>query len=148
MDGAFLSALAALGGSVVGGLASGTATWLSQRSQLQAGTRARQISHREDLFRDFIVAATKAYGLAMMTDKPELQDFVSIFGMIARMEVICSQRTIGSARRVARETLETYFQPNKTFEDLLTMMRDGVGLRPFSDFAEAAREELQQLGSH
>lgn len=44
MDVAYVSAFAALRGSVVGGLISGIATWLAQRSQILAVHRAHQIS--------------------------------------------------------------------------------------------------------
>lgn len=148
MDTALVTATAALGGSVVGGLASGTATWLSQRTQLKADNRARQISYREELFRDFIIAATKAYDQAVMTDKPDIQDFIPMFGMINRMQVICAPRTIASAQKVVRATLETFFQPNKTFAEILAMMqREGTVPSPFSEFAEVAREELLLFAS-
>jgi hypothetical protein len=107
MDLAYVSALAALGGSVVGGLISGIATWLAQRSQIQAGHRTYQISHRQDLFRDFLVAATKAYGQEMMSNEPNLQDLAGMWGMIHRTEVLCVPRTSECARRVVQETIET-----------------------------------------
>jgi hypothetical protein len=59
MDVAYISALAALAGSVVGSLTSGITTWLNQRAQARAGLRAHEASRREDLFTDFIVAASK-----------------------------------------------------------------------------------------
>jgi hypothetical protein len=43
MDIAYLSALSAVAGSVVGGLTSGIATWLSQRAQVKAGELAKGI---------------------------------------------------------------------------------------------------------
>jgi hypothetical protein len=46
-----------------------------------------------------------------------------------------------------QETLETYFQPNKTFQDIRTMMKEGIGIDPLSEFAEAAREELRTFAS-
>ena len=147
MDLAYVSALAALGGSVVGGLISGIATWLAQRSQIQAGHRTYQISHRQDLFRDFLVAATKAYGQEMMSNEPNLQDLVGMWGMIHRMEVVCVPRTIACARGVVQETIDTYFQPNKTFQDLRTTMKEGIGISPLSEFAGAAREELRTFAS-
>ncbi|HEX4158487.1 MAG TPA: hypothetical protein VHY79_08420 [Rhizomicrobium sp.] len=113
MNGAFVSALAALGGSVVGGVVSGAATWLSQRSQLEDGTRARQLAYREDLFRDFIVAATNAYSQAMLTDKPELHDFVPMYGMINRMQVICSPRTVAAALPLRARLLKPTFSRTK-----------------------------------
>lgn len=40
MDVAYVSAMAALAGSIVGGLTSGGTTWLSQRAQARAGQMA------------------------------------------------------------------------------------------------------------
>src|SRR5215467_10394660 len=147
MEVAYVSAFAALGGSVVGGLISGIATWLAQRSLIQAGHLAHQISHREDLFRDFLVAASKAYGQAMMSNQPDLQDLVGLYGMINRMQVLCLPRTIACAERVVQETVETYFQANKTAQDISMLMKEGSGINPLSKFAEAAREELRTFAS-
>ena len=147
MDVAYVSAFAALTGSVVGGLMSGIATWLAQRFQVQAGYRAHQISLREDLFRDFIVAASKAHSQALMSDRPELQDLVSMYSVVNTMQVLCFPRTIACAEEVVNATLETYFQPNKTFDDIRATIKTGTGINPLSEFAEAARDELRALGS-
>jgi hypothetical protein len=92
MDVAYISAFAALTGSIVGGLMSGIATWLAQRSQVQAGYRAL----REDLFRDFLVAASKAYGQALMSDRPELQDLVGMYSLVNTMR-FCASRGLSRA---------------------------------------------------
>ena len=78
MDVAYVSAFAALGGSVVGGVISGSATWLAQWAQVQAGHRAHQIAHREELFRDFILAASKAHSHATMNSQPDLPELITI----------------------------------------------------------------------
>src|ERR1022692_709927 len=124
MNVAYVSALAALGGSVVGGLISGVAMWLAQRSQIQAGQRAHQISYREELFRDFIVVASKAYGQALMSNQPDLQDIFGVYSLINRMQVLCLPGTTACAQRVAEMTVETYFQPNKTFDDIRAMLKE------------------------
>jgi hypothetical protein len=147
MDVAYISAFAALTGSIVGGLMSGIATWLAQRSQVQAGYRAHQISLREDLFQDFIVAASKAYGQALMSNRPELQDLVGMYSLVNRMQVLCFPRTIACAEQIMNATVETYFQPNKTFDDIRAMIKTGTGINPLSEFAEAARDELRALDS-
>src|SRR5882672_4339321 len=51
MDIAYLSTLSALAGSVVGGLTSGVATWLSQRAQARKSQLAREMARRDDLQR-------------------------------------------------------------------------------------------------
>ena len=147
MDVAYVSAFAALTGSVVGGLMSGIATWLAQRFQVQAGYRAHQISLREDLFRDFIVAASKAHSQALMSNRPELQDLVGMYSLVNTMQVLCFPRTIACAEQIVNATVETYFQPNKTFDDIRAMIKTGTGINPLSEFAEAARDELRALGS-
>jgi hypothetical protein len=56
MDIAYLSTLSALAGSVVGGLTSGVATWLSQRAQARESQLAREMARRDDLYKEFIAA--------------------------------------------------------------------------------------------
>jgi len=45
---------------MVGGLTLGVTSWLSERTRTRAGKLAHDLSRREDLFKDFIVAASKA----------------------------------------------------------------------------------------
>jgi len=49
MDAAFISAISALAGSVIGGLTTGFTTLLTQRSQARAGMIAHDLARREDL---------------------------------------------------------------------------------------------------
>ncbi len=147
MDVATISALSALAGSVVGGLTSGFTTWLNQRAQAKADQLAHNLSRREELFKDFIVASSKAYGEALMSDKPQIDELVALYAMISRMRVMCSPRIVVCAENVMRTTTDTYAAPNKTFPELQEMMKSGVGIDPLKDFAEAAREELQRFSS-
>ncbi len=147
MDLAYISALSALGGSVVGGLTSGITTWLSQRAMARAGQLAREMSRRDDLYKDFIVAASKAYGDALMSDEPPLQELVSLYAMISRMRVLSSPRTVACAEKSMDGIIGAYFAPNKTVRELHELMKSGTGIDPLKDFSEAAREELRALTS-
>jgi hypothetical protein len=147
MDFAYLSALAALAGSVVGGLTSGMTTWLSQRAQAKAGQLAHEMSRREDLFKDFIVAASRAYGEAIMSNEPQIQELVGLYAMISRMRVLCRPHTIASADKIMLATIDTYFAPNKTIRELHDVIKSGEGIDPLKDFSEAAREELRAFTS-
>ena len=146
-DAAYLPALSALAGSMVGGLTSGLTTWLSLRNQARAGQLAHDLSRRDDLYKDFIVAASKAYGDAMLSNEPQMQDLVALYAMISRMRVLSSARTVACAQRVVEATVDTYFAPNKTIRELRELIRSGVGIDPLKDFSEAAREELQAFTS-
>jgi hypothetical protein len=77
MDVAYVTALSALAGSIVGGLTSGITTLMSQRAQARAGQLAHDISRREELYKDFIVAASKAYGNAILSNEPQIQELVA-----------------------------------------------------------------------
>jgi len=82
-----------------------------------------------------------------MSDRPELQDLVGMYSLVNTMQVLCFPRTIACAEQVMNATVETYFQPNKTFDDIRAMIKTGSGINPLSEFAEAARDELRTLGS-
>src|SRR6266849_5918904 len=142
MDVAFISALAALAGSVVGGLTSGLTTWLSQRAHARAGQLAHEMSRRDDLYKDFIVAASKAYGDAVLSNEPQVPELVALSALISRMRVLSSPRTVACAEKVMETTIATYFAPNKTIRELHDLAKSGVGIDPLKDFSEAAREEL------
>jgi hypothetical protein len=143
MDVAYLSALSAIAGSLVGGLTSGFTTWLSSRSQARAGQLAREMSRRDDLYKDFIVAASKAHGSALVSDEPQVQELVALYGMISRMRVMSLPRTVACAEKVVQTTIETYFAPKKTIHELHELTKSGTLIDPLKDFSEVAREELQ-----
>jgi hypothetical protein len=143
MDIAYVSALAALAGSVVGGLTSGITTWLNQRAQARAGERARELSRREDLFRDFIVAASKAYGDALKSNEPKIEELVDLYAMVSTMRVLCLPRTVACAENALHATIDAYYASNKTVRELHELVSSGLGIDPLKDFAEAARDELR-----
>jgi hypothetical protein len=121
---------------------SGFTTWMSLRSQGRAGQLAREMSRRDDLYKDFIVAASKAYGEALMSNEPQVQELVALYATISRMRVMSLPRTIACAEKVVQTTIDTYFAPNKTIRELNELVKSGAGIDPLKDFSEAAREEL------
>ncbi len=135
MDAALLSAVSALAGSVVGGLTSGFANWLSQRAQARAGMLAHEVMRREDLYRDFIIAASKAYGEAIMSSEAQVQDLIGLYAMISRMRILSGTRTIEGAERIMQVTMETYRAPNKTVPELEEMIKAGANIDPLKEFS-------------
>ena len=145
MDAAYLSALSALAGSMVGGLTLGVTSWLSERTRARTAKLAHDLSRREDLFKDFIVAASKAYGEALMSNEPQIQELIVLYAMISGMRVGCLPRTIACAEKVMRAITDADVAPNKTIPQLHEMLKSGAGIDPLKDFAEAARDELSSL---
>jgi len=145
MDVAYVSALSALGGSIVGGLISGITTWLSQRAQVRAGRLEHELSRREQLYKDFIISASKAYGDAMVSNEPEFPVIVDLYAMISIMRIVSSPRTLACAERIMHETTQTYYEPNVTARELHQQVKEGKGIDPLKAFSEAARAELRTL---
>src|SRR5713226_7210 len=130
MDVAYLSALAAIAGSVVGGLTSGITTWLSQRAHARAGQLALEMSRRDDLYKDFIVAASKAYGDALLSSEPQVPELVALSALISRMRVLSLPRTVESSEKIMEATISAYFAPNRTISELHDLMKSGGGIDP------------------
>jgi hypothetical protein len=61
MDSASISALAALGGAVIGGLTSFATSWLTQQTQARAQQLVHKLTRQEELYKDFIEEASRLY---------------------------------------------------------------------------------------
>jgi len=147
MNPAYLTALSALAGSVVGGLTAGITTWLSLRSAARAGHLSAQLVRRQELFRDFIVAASNAYGHALVSGKPQIEEIVALYAMISRMRILCSAEIVACAEKIMRLTIDTYFEPNKTIGELREMIKTEAIIDPLKEFSELARVELEATAS-
>ena len=143
MDVAYISALSALAGSVVGGLTSGITTWLSQRAQVRAVRLEHELSRREMLYKDFIISASKAYGDAMVSNDPQIPVIVDLYAMISIMRVVSLPQTLASAEKVMHATTQVYFEQNRTVRELHDRVMKGNAVDPLKEFSEAARNELR-----
>jgi hypothetical protein len=144
MDVAYISALSAIGGSIVGGLTSSITTWISQRSQARAVRLDHHRLRLEDLFRDFICAASEAYGDATESNQPKIQDLISLYGMTSIMRVQSTPNTVACAEKIINLIIECYHNPNKNVLDVISDKNNDID--PLREFAETARKELEVFG--
>ena len=144
MDGPTITALAALSGSIIGGLTALGTSWLTQQAQARAQEKAEDRTTREVLYRDFIVEASRLFGDALVNDKPEISKLIGLYAMVSRMRVRSSPRIVENAERVARIIADTYFAPNKSLRELHDML-DSERMDHLRGFSEACREELRPL---
>jgi len=143
MDIAYISALSALAGSAVGGFTSTVTTWISQRAQARSAQLGHEITRRQDLYRDFITAASRTYGDALVSSEPQLADLVALYSMISRMRVLSESPTVACADKIMRTIIDTYFSPNHSVRELTEMIKIGAGIDPLKEFSEAARDEVR-----
>lgn len=144
MDTAYLSALAALAGTAVGGLTSFFSSWLGQNAQLKAQLFLHDKGRRQELYRDYVNEASRLWIHALTNDQPELSKTITLYALVSQMRILSSPKVVEEADKVARLIVDFYPKPNKTFSELRAMMDEG-SLDPLRDFSEACREELQGL---
>jgi hypothetical protein len=142
MDTAYISALAALAGSMIGGLTSLTASWLSERVQFKTRQQAQDLARREDLYKSFIEEASKWYADAYEHDTAQISNLINLYALVSRMRILSSPEIVESADRVVRAIIDTYLAPSKTFRDVREIM-DNREMNPLFDFSNACREELR-----
>jgi hypothetical protein len=142
MDLAYISALSALAGSVIGSMTSTGMTWVTQRAKTRSGQLAHEFTRREELYRDFIVAASKTYGDALVSSEPKLPKLIALYSLIRWMRVLSAPRTVASADKVMLTITGAYSTPNRSLRELRDLIKAGAGIDPLKVFREAAREEV------
>jgi hypothetical protein len=141
MNPAYITALAALSGSVIGGLMTFAAAWVTQRQQANVQWLLQEKTRRQELYQQFIEEASKAYVDALIHDETALAPLVSLYALINEMRVVSDLHIPESADKCVRMIVDTYVLPNKTLPELRGMMESDA-LDPLRDFAEMCREEL------
>jgi hypothetical protein len=141
MEAPLITAIAALSGSAIGGAASFLSSWLGHDNQVRARLFLENKNRREELYREFIEEASQSYIDAMTRDTPDLPKTIRLYALISRMRVLSSQQVIARAETVARSIVDSYPEPNKTFDELRLMMNE-LSMDPLREFAEACRSEI------
>ena len=142
MNASVISALAALAGAAIGGLTSVLASWLTQRAQARAQWLTQDKLRRQQLYKEFIEQASNAYIDALQHDKVDISAVVGLYAKLSRMRVLSSPKVVESADQIARQIVDTYLAPNKTFPELREMMNSG-SIDLLRDLSEASRAEFE-----
>ena len=144
MNASIITALAALAGAAIGGLTSVLASWLTQHAQARAQWIAQDKLRRQELYKEFIEAASKCYVDGLQHDKADIPALVELYVRVGRMRILSSPNVVESAELVARRIVDTYLAPNKTFLELREMVNSGT-IDLLRDFSETCRAEFESL---
>ena len=105
-----ISAVAALGGAVIGGLTSIVAQWVTQRLRVW-GKAARAAQRRSiKLYNEFIEEASKLFVDALEHETPNPSAMVGLYTIISRMRILSSAAVIECAEKVGDVIAETYLR--------------------------------------
>jgi hypothetical protein len=146
MDASIVTELAALAGAAIGGLTSVFASWLTQHAQAKAQRLAQDKLRRQELYKEFIEKASKCYVDALQHDEADIPALVELYVRVGRMRILSSPKVVESAELVARQIIDTYLAPNKTFLELREMVNSGTIdlLRDFSRIRVASHSILKR----
>jgi hypothetical protein len=145
MDTAYISALAALAGTAIGGLTSFATSWMTQQAQSRTQRMAAEKDKREALFGRFLEEAAKLYTDALQNKREDAASLMVIYGLANRIRLTSSTRVVECADTVARIIIDAYLAPNMSLEEVRSTWVDRH-VDPLRDFSEACREELQIFG--
>ena len=138
-----ISVLAAIFGSITGGLASSVGTWIVQRQQNRRHLVAKRIFYREHLYSDFISESAHALADTVQHNFQDPNQFSPAYALLSRIRLSSSTTVLASAERVIQDIIRAYSQPNVTFEG--THCRAARHEDPLREFSNICRAELETM---
>lgn len=147
MEAAYISALAALAGTAIGGLTSFATSWTTQQAQARAQRLAAERDARAALFGRFLEEAAKLYSDALQSRQDDMTRLIGIYALTNQIRLISSPQVVEAADTVCRIIIDTYLAPNITMEEMRANWTDRH-VDPLRDFSEACRQELQTFGRY
>jgi hypothetical protein len=142
MNAAELSALAALGGSALGGITPLVSNYFIQRGLTQRELLSRELAERQTLYSEFIQYATKVYVSAATRQLEDLDELVVLYALVSRIRLFASNPVIEAAEEFATRVTKRYGEKDLSMEDLrnatLTPHAD-----PLNVFSTRCREEMR-----
>lgn len=141
---AYMSAMAALVGTFVGGITSIATSWIGQRHQTREQRLLKEKSELQSLYKQFIQEASKVYIDALEHNATELPKLVDIYSTLNRIRVLSSQKVIDEADKATKNIIGVYAEKNKTFADVDHLIRDQFP-DPLHDFSKACHNELRRV---
>jgi hypothetical protein len=149
MSGEVTSAVAAIMGALVGGLASLTSTWVGERSRHRRDVVQHEIAKRETAYADFIDQASKVF-VASATqnvndDEVELEGTVALYAVASRIRLFASDQVMKEAEQVLDLIITQYGAENLSVEQLRNTAMEKKD--PLKGFSAICRSELKEVQS-
>ena len=145
MDASIISALAAVAGSLTGGLATFATAWVTQRTHSKRELIRAEIRQRETLYGEFICECSRLFmdSLVHTLDKPEAM--LPVYALLNRIRVSASDPVLAEAGKILKRLAEQYFSPNLSLEELRALVESGSDADPLKPFGKACRVELKSM---
>ena len=144
MDSSIITAVAAVGGSLVGAAATIVTTGFTQRTQSAHAEREEKLRNREALYGEFITEASRLTVEALGHSLERPDTFVKLYGITGRIRLMATGPVLDAAEACIRQIIDLYAKPNMTVEQIrLAFERDRID--PIRDFSVGCRKELLEI---
>jgi hypothetical protein len=145
MEQAYISTIAALAGTIIGGLTSFLTAWVTQSLQVRNNRLAADLARRQDLYGAFMDELAMLYSRALRAETMDYGELVKVFALSGRIKLMGTAPVIASAERAMKFVVDLYLGPPRTPQQMREMM-DNQSADAIGDFAGVCREEFQALG--
>lgn len=147
MEPAFVGALSAVMGSLVGGAATMATAWITQRTATRRERASSEIRKREVLYGEFVSECTRLAIDACIHGLERPETMFPAFALLNRIRLTSSPEVLAAADRTLRFIGDQYFEPNMTIEEMRELARSTVKKGPLEEFSEVCRAELAALNA-
>jgi hypothetical protein len=146
MSPSIIPAIAALAGSLLGGLSTFAASWLTSRAQYHAQKMLLRAKHLEQLYAEFITEASRhlvsSWGNQMQTPEP----LAGLYSVLERIRLASSEAVVSAAENLMQQVVTAYNAPNKPYDELQRIAISGHFSSPLTEFSRTCRAELRSVG--
>ncbi|MFL6544699.1 MAG: hypothetical protein ACJ8LM_05880 [Candidatus Udaeobacter sp.] len=146
MESAIITAVAAIGGSLVGAMGSFFGSLLNQRYHDRRDLLASKIARLESLYSDFITEAARLLVDALEHNNAEPKNLVPAYALLSRIRLNSSPQVLGAAETVLETIVGIYPQPNLAPEEI--HVGNISGEEQLKTFSEICRRELESVQRH
>ena len=146
MDPTHISALSALGVSLVGALTSIAGTWLTRQHQDRREPLGRHYADREALYSGFISETSRVAFDVSPTRVSRVDNLVPLHSFYGRIRFGSCETVLASAEKVVKHAIAEYARPTMAAEAIQAMLFGPKGLeppQPLADLSRFCREELR-----
>ena len=144
MEQAYISALAALSGTVVGGLTSFVTSWTTQQFQTRTQRIDKEIAKREEIYGRFIEEISRCYAIAVANESLDPGVTTPLMACKRRIDLFASEAVQEAANAAVRHVVELNLSPNLTAAELHELVVD-MHKTPMEAFAHACRDDLRHI---
>jgi len=144
MDSAFITAMAGVLGSLVGGSATVATTWVTQKTVSKRELIQLELRKRESLYGEFIGECGKLLVDAFTHTLDTPDKLLPLYALLNRIRLCASQPVLAEAEHLLTRVTDQYFATNLTLAEIRDLARS-EGADPLKTFGETCRAELKSI---